>query len=154
MCFQVSTFIIFTYRSPPSFSSYQYIWFPFITNYQFMLVSHNVNIFQFKFIFNWLIRSHQDGVAYFDDRDAPMVILRGAVKPVAWPGHRSVFEFRRSGSRTKKSPSVHPYLNLNDPNKYVPIVSFSWWGFFTEKNPSRYWVGVLTRLGGQISSQV
>ena len=23
----------------------------------------------------------EDGVAYFDDRDAPMVILRGAVKP-------------------------------------------------------------------------
>ena len=25
----------------------------------------------------------EDGVAYFDDRDAPMVILRNAVKPVA-----------------------------------------------------------------------
>lgn len=38
----------------------------------------------------------QDGVAYFDDHDAPMVILRGAVKPVTllafvaeWAGVRS-----------------------------------------------------------------
>ena len=30
---------------------------------------------------NMIVCYSEDGVAYFDDRDAPMVILRGAVKP-------------------------------------------------------------------------
>ena len=31
------------------------------------------------------VRHIEDGVAYFDDHDAPMVFLRGAVKPASRP---------------------------------------------------------------------
>lgn len=63
-----------------------------------------------------------------------MVILRGAVKPVAWQPTGVFLSF--AGQEVSKKSPGNPYLNLNDPsnnNKYVPIVSFSWWGFWRRK---------------------
>lgn len=56
------------------------------------------------------MRTHQDGVAYFDDRDAPMVILRGAVKPVAWQPTGVFLSF--AGEEVSKKSPGNPYLNL------------------------------------------